>query len=140
MNESGFGITVVDYASQRKRPKILLGVLLLGQLFLLGYQVRRPDAGGVSLVRFWSAAAILPLERATQHTVAGTQGWFGKYIALWGVSRDNQDLRDQVARLTLENQRLREGVRELPELQALLGFQRAYGLKTQAAAVIGGGA
>lgn len=129
----------MDYASQRKRPQILLGVLLLAQLFLLGYQVRRPDAGGVSLVRYWSAQAIVPLERATGHAVSGTSSFFGDYVFLRNANRENQALRDQLAHLTLENARLRENARELPQLEALLGFQRAYGLQTLAATVIGGG-
>ncbi|HWG38414.1 MAG TPA: rod shape-determining protein MreC [Terriglobales bacterium] len=129
----------MDYATQRKRPQIILGILLLAQLFLLSYQVRRPDAGGVSLVRFWSAQAIVPLERATGHAVSSTSGFFGDYVFLRNAKRDNQALRDQVAHLTLENAQLRENARELPQLEALLGFQHAYGIQTMAATVIGGG-
>lgn len=130
----------VGYSSNRSHAKYLLACLLLGQFVLLAYQVRRPDAGGVRLVRLWSFDAILPLERATQRTFTHSRGFFQNYVDLRGVNQQNQALRSRVAELELQNQQLREAARELPGLETLLGFQRALHLKTLAAAVISGGA
>jgi len=129
----------VEHLIERKRNKLFLSVLLLGQLMLLGYQVRRPDAGGVRLVRLWSVEAILPAERVSDRVVSETRNLFHGYVGLREVNRQNQELQAQVAALRIENQRLVEGVRELPALETLLGFQRAYGIKTVAAQVISSG-
>jgi rod shape-determining protein MreC len=129
----------VEHLIERKRNKMFLSALLLGQLMLLGYQVRRPDAGGVRLVRLWSIEAILPAERVSDRIVNETRTLFHGYVGLREVNRQNQQLQAQVAALRLENQHLVEGVRELPALETLLGFQRAYGIKTVAAPVISSG-
>ncbi|HXE30892.1 MAG TPA: hypothetical protein VN515_03715, partial [Terriglobales bacterium] len=110
----------MDYTLHRNRNRLLLGVLVLAQLLLLGYQVRRPDAGGIRLVRLWSVEAILPAERAMQRTVGHTRGWFQGYVALQAVNQRNEALESQVSQLEIQNQRLRESVRELPQLEALL--------------------
>jgi len=125
---------------ERQSGRMFLGVLLLAQLFLLGFQVRRPNAGGVRLVREWSAEAILPVERASQGVVESSRNFYQDYIALRQVRQQNQALAAQVTALELQNQQLREAARELPQLDALLGFQHSYSLKTQAAEVISGGA
>lgn len=130
----------MDYTLHRNRNRLLLGVLVLAQLLLLGYQVRRPDAGGIRLVRLWSVEAILPAERAMQRTVGHTRGWFQGYVALQAVNQRNEALESQVSQLEIQNQRLRESVRELPQLEALLKFERSYGLSTRAAQVISSGA
>jgi len=125
---------------ERQSGRMFLGVLLLVQLFLLGFQVRRPDAGGVLIVRQWSAEAILPVERASQRVVESTRNFYQSYLALRQVHQQNQALQAEVARLELQNQQLREAARELPKMDALLGFRRSYGMKTEAAQVISGGA
>ena len=122
------------------RGRTVLALLLGGQLLLLAWQVRTPNGGGVRLVRTWSVEAMLPLERASRAMVNGAGGFFGHYVALRGAEQQAQALRAQVAQLELQNAELREQARELPQLAALLKFQTAFQLKTQAAAVLSTGA
>jgi len=127
----------LDSYRQRNRSRYVLIALVVGQFLLLGYQVRSPQAGGVRLIRLWTLKAILPAERVSQHVFGGVRGWFGDYVSLRHTSSENQALQAEVGRLELQNQQLREAAREVPELTALLGFQRQTQLKTVAAQVIG---
>ncbi len=128
------------YQDATARNRLVLAALLGGQLLLLAWQVRVPGAGGVRLVRTWSVEAMLPLERASRAVVGGAGGVFSHYVALRGAQQQAQALRRQVAQLELQNAALREQARELPQLEALLKFQAAFQLKTQAAAVLSTGA
>jgi len=114
--------------------------LLAAQFVLLGYQVRAPQAGGVRLVRLWTIEALLPFERVAGGMAGTTGSWWRNYIAVRAASQRNAALQQEVARLQLQNQQLRDAAREVPRLDALLGFQHAYGLATQAAEVISSGA
>ena len=129
----------MEHYLNRSRSKAYLATLVAGQLLLLGYQVRRPNSSGIQTIRDWSVEAILPVERLTGHLAGGVGGFFHRYVGLRQAERQNAAMQAQLMRLALQNQHLRESVRELPQLQALLGFQRAYGMRTTAATVIGRG-
>lgn len=118
---------------------VLVG-LVVGQLLLLGYQIRSPEAGGIRLIRLWSAEAVLPAERLSQHYVSKVRDFTANYVALRGVHQQNQQLQKQVTELELQNQQLRQAVRDLPALDALLGFHRSLALSTTPAQVISHGA
>ncbi|MGH9416573.1 MAG: rod shape-determining protein MreC [Terriglobales bacterium] len=130
----------MDRYLHRNRNRTILSVLVLAQLVLIGFQVRQPQAGGVTLVRLWSGDLVLPLEQAADHVAGGIAGLYHNYIGLAGVRRQNLELQQQVGELQLRNQQLQQQTRELPQLAALLGFQRAFRLKTLAAEVVAGGA
>lgn len=130
----------MDRYLHRSRNRSVLGALLAAQLVLVGYQVRNPSAGGVRLIRQWSAEAILPVERVAQNLVGSSGTWMASYIDLRHARQQNQSLQQQVGTLKLTNEQLRERLRELPQLEALLGFQRQYPLRTLAAEVISSGA
>lgn len=115
----------------------MLAALVVGQFFLLGYQVRSPQAGGVRLIRLWTLKAVLPAERLSEGVFGGVRSWFGDYVTLRHARGENEALRAEVGRLELQNQQLREAAREVPELTSLLGFQRGLTLHTVAAQVIG---
>lgn len=118
----------------------VLGALVASQLLLLGYQVRQPDAGGIHLIRRWSAEAILPAEAFSQHVVNGLRSWTSNFSSMRSTEAVNRQLQSQLVQLELQNQQLRQAVRDLPQLDALLGFRRAYGLATVPAQVISHGA
>ncbi|MGH9467469.1 MAG: rod shape-determining protein MreC [Terriglobales bacterium] len=124
----------------RSHGRWLLGALVVGQLLLLGYQVRRPDARGISSIRLWSAEAVLPAEALSEHFVSGTHHWLANYVTLRHAHEQNLQLQHQLIQLELQNQQLRQDVRDLPRLDALLGFQHGYGLATLPAQVISHGA
>lgn len=130
----------MEHHLRHSQSKFFLGTLLLAQLLLLGYQVRRPDAVAVLSVRRWSAEAILPAERASSNLVDDVRNFYCNYIGLRDARRQNQALREQITALQLDNMRLREEARELPHVDALLGFQHNFRLRTEAAQVISGGA
>ncbi|MGH9481519.1 MAG: rod shape-determining protein MreC [Terriglobales bacterium] len=130
----------MEHHLKRSQSKFFLGTLLLAQLLLLGYQVRRPDAQAVQAARRWSAQAILPADRVSSRLVDDIRYFYQNYIGLRQAQHENHDLRAQLTSLELENMRLREAARELPRVDALLGFQRSFRLRTLAAQVISGGA
>jgi rod shape-determining protein MreC len=127
----------VEGYRHRNRSRYVLAALVVGQFFLLGYQVRSPQAGGVRLIRLWTLKAVLPAERLSSGVFGGVRAWFGDYVTLRHTRGENDALRAEVGRLELQNQQLREAAREVPELTALLGFQRGFELRTVAAQVIG---
>lgn len=124
----------------RYRTIALLGLLLIGQLLLLAWQVRRPDAGGVRLLRVWSIEAIVPVEKASQWVIGGVRSFLSSYVALHQAEQQNQDLKRQIGQLRIANQELEEQVRAMPRLAGLLAFQQNYVNRTLEAEVIGSGA
>jgi rod shape-determining protein MreC len=130
----------MDQIFSRYRTISLLGLLLVGQLLLLAWQVRRPDAGGVRLLRVWSIQAVVPVEKASQWVVGGVRSFLSSYVALHEAEQQNQDLKRQVGQLRLQNDELEEQVRSMPRLAELLAFQENYINRTMEADVIGSGA
>lgn len=130
----------MDRYAHRNRNPAILAVLVLAQLVLLGFQVRQPQAGGVRVARTWSASLVLPFEQAADHFSGTIGNLYHNYVALTSVRRQNQALVQQIGALELRNQQLQQQTRELPQLAALLGFERSFGLKTVPAEVIAGGA
>lgn len=130
----------MDQIFNRYRTISLMGLLLVGQLLLLAWQVRRPDAGGVRLLRVWTIQAIVPVEKASQWVVGGVRSFLSSYVALHEAQQQNQDLKHQIGQLRLQNEGLEEQVHALPRLAELLAFQQNYVNRTLPADVIGGGA
>jgi rod shape-determining protein MreC len=131
----------------RYRNLIVLLVLLLVQIIGLAMQVRRIDSGrrsldtadssGVRLIRLWANAVVAPVERSVEYSKTGVFGFWKNYIDLRHVRQQNQDLKDTVDRLRLEQAALLEDARQGQRLQAMLDFQQKYIYKTVAAQIIG---
>ncbi len=119
-------------------PVVLVGVLF-AQAIGLGVQVRRttPDRGSVRLVRYWAIIAVTPFEKA----YVGTQHWLNdtwrNYFYLRDVRRENDQLRQQIQHMQLEQVRLKEDAEQARRLQLLLGFKEQFISQTMAAQVIG---
>lgn len=124
----------------RYRNLTLLGVVILAQLLLLAYQVRRPDAGGVRLLRLWTIRAVVPVARATHSTVAGARGLLRNYVLLRGARQEAASLQAQLQQVELENLQLRAAAQSAARLDALLDFRLPVIEKTLPAQVIGGSA
>src|SRR5215471_9636401 len=125
----------------RYRNPMILGMVLLLQVFGLAVQVkrpldpRRPEAGSVRLIRLWVSATIMPIERV--FTAAGSwisESWHG-YVNVNGLRRENSELREQNEKLLLEQARISEEASEARRLQALLDFKQHFIEKTVAAQV-----
>lgn len=123
----------------RHRPLVLLVAVILAQVLLLAFQIRRDR--DVRLIRVWSAELLTPLQRAGTFIVAKTDGlWFG-YIDLRNVRVENRNLAKQVGELRLKNQQLQGQAAQALRLARLLGFRQANGdIPMTAAEVIGANA
>jgi rod shape-determining protein MreC len=128
-----------NFFTRYKNPLVLMVVLVI-QVIGLATQIKRPDAskaaGGPRLIRVWTVTAITPLERilvATGHFFRNA--WHG-YVDLHNVRKQNRELQEELARMRLEQVRLKADAGESQRLQALLDFKERYVGQTVAAQVI----
>lgn len=123
----------------RHRPLVLLVAVILAQVLLLAFQIRRDR--DVRLIRVWSAELLTPLQRAGTFVVTKTDGvWFG-YVDLRNVRAENRNLAEQVGKLQLKNQQLEGQAAQAGRLARLLGFRQANpDIPMTAAEVIGANA
>ncbi len=135
------------FLGRLKNSLVLLAIVLLQTLWL-ATQVHHPqrpglgfssgeDGGKVSLLREWAMAGAAPLERAAQGTGAGLRHTWSNYVDLRGARQQNAALKDEVARLRLEQAAFAQDAAEGRRLQALLQFKQHYVTSTIAAQVIG---
>lgn len=123
----------------RHRPLVLLVAIILAQVLLLAFQIRR--GRDVRLIRVWSAELLTPLQHAGTFLVARVDAvWFG-YIDLRNVRVENRNLAKEVGELRLKNQQLEGQAAQAVRFSRLLGF-RQENSETQmvAAEVIGANA
>lgn len=106
----------------RHRPLVLLFGVILTQVLLLAFQIRR--GRDVRLIRVWSAELLTPLQRAGNFLVGKVDGtWFG-YVDLRDVRAENRKLAEEVGQLRLKNQRLEGQAAQAVRLARLLGFRQ----------------
>jgi len=129
-----------NFFTRYKNPMVLMAVLLI-QVIALATQVKRTEnsrsAGGTRLIRVWTMTAITPFERIFVGTGHFFRNTWHNYIDLHDVRKQNRDLQDELARLRLEQARLRTEAGESQRLRALLDFKERYVGQTVAAEVIG---
>jgi rod shape-determining protein MreC len=131
----------------RYRNLLVLLILLVVQIIGLAMQVRRTDAGrmsldpadssGVRLIRLWANEVVSPVERAVEYSKTGGVGLWQNYIDLRHIRQQNKDLENTIGRLRLEQAALLEDARQGQRLQAILNFQQKYIYKTLPAQIIG---
>jgi rod shape-determining protein MreC len=127
----------------RFKNALVLIAVLLAQTILLAVQVRdlkgpsQPDGHKVLLVRSWAVALVAPFERASTYMGEGVRGGWSNYIDLRRTRQQNADLKQEIARLRLEQSELAEDAIQGRRLQALLDFRQQYVATTVAAQVIG---
>jgi rod shape-determining protein MreC len=113
---------IMDVPS-RQRPLVLLVAVILAQVLLLAFQIKRGQ--DVRLVRVWSADLLTPPQRAGTFLLSKIDGaWFG-YIDLRHARAENRQLAEEVGRLRLQNQELESQAAEAGRLAKLLGFRQA---------------
>jgi rod shape-determining protein MreC len=132
-----------NFFSRYKNPLALMAVLFI-QVVGLATQVKRPEGAkpgttgsGTRLIRVWTVTAFTPIEKmfvSTGHFFSN--GWHN-YADLRGVRKQNRELQDEVARLQMEQVRLKQDADQARRLQALLDFKEKFISKTVAAQVIG---
>jgi rod shape-determining protein MreC len=126
-------------ASPRHRPILLLAAVLLLQVLLLAFQIKR--GRDIRLIRIWSVEAMTPLQRAgTWFGATLHNGWKG-YVDLRHARDENENLRQELARLQIRNEQLESRSQEQERLEKLLNFREAYpSVPNLAAEVIGANA
>lgn len=127
----------------RFKNVLVLVVVLLAQTIGLAIQVRRPaevgapDGKKVTLFRAWVIGAIAPIEEFFHRIGYNVRHTWSDYVDLRNTRQQNRDLKDEVARLRLEQAQLAEDALQGHRLETLLDFQRKYVTATVAAQVIG---
>src|SRR5271165_5108063 len=128
----------MDTLLGRYKNLIVLAAILFAQIIALAMQVRRPTGEGETrLIRVWAIAAITPFEKAVVHTQTWAHEKWDSYLYLRKVSEENQQLRDEIDRMKLEQARLAEDANMARRVQTLLAFKEQYVESTVAAQVIG---
>jgi rod shape-determining protein MreC len=139
-----------------RNPLVLITIVLL-QVIALAMQVQRPskdaelpasarameDAGSapdgkhVSLLRRWTVTAVTPLETAVHASSVKVRGAWGNYVDLLHTRQQDAALKQEVARLRVEEASFAEDAAQGRRLQTLLDFRQHYVTTTVAAQVIG---
>jgi rod shape-determining protein MreC len=123
----------------RHRPLALLASVVLAQVLLLAFQIRRGH--DVRLIRYWAVEVMTPAERGGSWGFSTIHGMWTGYVDLRNARRENRDLRDQLGRLQLRNRELESEAQELVRLKGLQSFRDAHTeAQMMAAQVIGASA
>jgi rod shape-determining protein MreC len=127
--------------SRYKNILVLVAVLVC-QIIGLAVQVRKPNPNGgdqpsVRLIRYWAIGLVSPFEKVLHGSGTGLLSMWSNYLDLRHVRQQNQELKEQVGRLQLEQAGLLEDARQGQRLQALLAFKEHYIYSTVPAQVIG---
>jgi rod shape-determining protein MreC len=108
----------------RQRPLALLAALVLAQVLLLAFQIKRDH--DVRLIRYWAAAAVMPFERSGTWGFSKTGSIWSDYIGLRGTRAENARLRAEIDQLRLRNRDLEGQAGEAQRLSLLLNFHDAH--------------
>ncbi len=121
----------------RHRNLTVLVVVLFAQILGLAVQVKKgTDRGSSRLIRIWAVSAITPFSKAVVHTSSWAADSWQNYLYLRSVRKQNQQLRDEIERMHLEQVRMAEDASQARRLQTLLGFKEQFISQTIAAQVI----
>lgn len=121
----------------RYRNTIVLAVVVLAQVVLLGYQVRRED--DVRLLRVWAVSAVTPFEMGLNATFDFFRSNIRDYLWLSGARQENERLRIQLAEQKLENQQLHRLLERFGREEEVRAFQNRFSSQTLMAEIIGVG-
>lgn len=113
----------------RRRPLALLAIVVVAQVLLLAFQVRRTNrtqSHDVPLIRYWAAELILPIERAGSWMFSGMGGFWSGYIDLRHERAENVRLRAENADLKLRNHELETQTAEAQRMDSLVAFRREH--------------
>jgi len=120
----------------RRRTLTLLVVLCLGHVLLISSQV--PAASGTSALGSAAFGSVTRVQSAIGGVSGGVGGFWQHYLALGGVSRDNEALRARVLELEGQLQGERARGTRVDALEDALKMQRSVVARTLAARVIAG--
>jgi rod shape-determining protein MreC len=108
-------------AQIRHRPVALLACVVVAQILLLAFQIKRDR--DVPLIRVWAVDLITPVGRAGTWTSLKLRGIWRGYIALHGARVENERLKSELGGLQLRNRELETQAGEAERLRVLLNFR-----------------
>lgn len=116
---------------------LFVGVVVL-HLVLISTQAK--TAGGITFFQSIVFGAFAEVQRTTTGGVTGVQHAWQDYFALQQIRRENETLKEQVAKLQIDMQRQTDAANQARAYQAMLELRDELPLKTTGARVIGGAA
>ena len=116
---------MIDLVPSRLRPLTLLAAVLVAQVLLLAFQIRR-SGSDVRLLREWAVFVITPFQRAATYVHDGVRGTWGNYIDLRHARQENEQLRAELHQLKMRSAQLESQAAEAQRLTAMLGFRNAH--------------
>jgi rod shape-determining protein MreC len=114
---------MIDAISRHRSLALLAGVVV-AQVLLLAYQVKR--AHDVRLIRYWSVEASMPAARGGSWFFSHLGGLWSGYVGLHNARKENEQLRAEVGQLQLRNSQLETEAAEAHRLEILLNFRQAH--------------
>lgn len=108
----------------RHRPLALLATVVLAQVLLLAFQIKREN--NVRLIRYWAVELMTPLERAGTWTFSHVGGIWSGYVGLRNTRAENERLHSDLDKLRLRNNELESRSAEAQRLSTLLNFHDAH--------------
>ncbi len=108
----------------RHRPLALLAVVVLFQVLLLAFQIKREH--DVRLVRYWAVELMTPVERTGTWTFSRLGSLWSGYIGLRNAHVENERLKSELDRLQLRNRELETQAAEAQRLAVMLNFREAH--------------
>ncbi len=108
----------------RQRPWTLLAGVVLAQVLLLAFQIKRER--DVRLIRYWAVEFLTPAERVGTWSFSKVGGIWTNYIGLRDAHGENQQLRGEIENLRLRNWQLESKAAEAQRLSVLLNFRDAH--------------
>lgn len=122
----------------RQRTGYLFLAVMVGHVILISAQVQTRDGGRV--LESVTFSIFSEVQRGTAAVIDGWQRVWSGYVALRGVRRENEALKQRVAELQVRLQEERALAQRSVQLQRLLDLKTRIGLPTIAADVIAGDA
>jgi rod shape-determining protein MreC len=108
----------------RHRSLALLASVVLAQLLLLAFQIKRDH--DVRLIRYWAVGIMSPVERGGTWGFSGIRRIWTGYIDLHNARTENERLRAQLGELQLRNRELESQANEAKRLSAMLNFRDTH--------------
>jgi rod shape-determining protein MreC len=120
----------------QRRTFYLLIVLCLGHVLIISSQVQ--SKSGLPLLESVAFGSFARVQQILAGAADGVSSVWRNYFALWGVDRENQDLKRRVLELEGLLQNQQAAVDRTHALEELLGFKKSVPAPTLAARVIAG--
>src|SRR6185436_6405786 len=105
----------------RYRNITILLLVIAAQLVLLAMQVKNDQ--DVRVIRVWAVTAVTPVARMVEWIRGGSVGFVRNYFVLREAGEENRRLREEVGRLRMENNFLKNELSTADRAKALQVFQ-----------------